>query len=321
MWKSPLSSSTPLIVVVGPTAAGKSELALVIAEWFGGEVVSADAFQVYRGLDIGTAKLGAEARRRVPHHCIDVADPDDHYTAGRYAREAAAAIAEVHARGRISVLAGGSGFYIRALVDGLAALPRHDGRWRTALEVVEQRRGAGFLFGMLEALDPDWAAAIGRADRQRILRGIEVTLRSGRPMSAMLEEHGWNGPRYQAEWVGLTWPRPLLYGRIEARVDAMLERGWLEEVRGLLAAGYSRDAPGLRAIGYRQLVAHLQGRIPLKEAREQIIRATRKYAKRQLTWFRGQTAAVWYELEDDGETSRKRLYARVRGQLRAKLPC
>jgi tRNA dimethylallyltransferase len=316
-----MSSATPLVVVVGPTAAGKSDLALAIAGWFDGEVVSADAFQVYRGLDIGTAKADAEARRRVPHHCIDIADPDDHYTAGRYACDAAAAIADVHARGRIAVVAGGSGFYIRALVDGLAALPGYDERWRTALETVEQRRGAGFTFGMLEALDPDWAAAIGPADRQRTLRGIEVTLRSGRPMSTMLEERGWSGPRYQAEWMALTWPRLLLYRRIEARVDGMLRRGWLEEVRGLLAAGYSSDAPGLRAIGYRELVAHLQGQTTLEAAREQIIRATRKYAKRQLTWFRGQTPAVWYELQGDGEASRERLYERVRGQLRAKLTC
>lgn len=316
-----MPSAAPLVVVVGPTAAGKSELALAIAEWFDGEVVSADAFQVYRGLDIGTAKVGAGDRQRVPHHCIDIADPDDHYTAGRYAREAAAAIAGVRARGRIAVVVGGSGFYIRALIDGLAALPSHDGRWRRALEMVEQRRGAGFVFGMLEALDPEWAAAVGPADRQRVLRGIEVALRSGRPMSAMLQERGWTGPRYQAEWVALTRPRPLLHRRIETRVDAMLSGGWLEEVRGLLAAGYASDAPGLRAIGYRELVAHLQGHTTLAAAREQIIRATRKYAKRQLTWFRGQTAAVWYELEDDEEASRERLYRRVRGQLRGKLTC
>jgi len=295
----------PLIVVVGPTAAGKSALAVAIAEWCGGEVVSADAFQVYRGLDIGTAKVGAEVTGRVAHHCIDIADPDEPFSAGRYAREAAAAIAAIRDRGR----------------GGLAPLPRQSDSWRTALEAVEARRGTPFMYAMLEALDPDWADVIGAADRQRLLRGLEVTLRQGRPMSAVLRQEGWTGPHYDAVWLALTRPRPQLYQRIEARVDRMLADGWVDEVRGLLAAGYAADAPGLRAIGYRELVAHLQGDIDLSEARAQTIGATRRYAKRQLTWFRHQCPAVWHQIDGDEDAAWQLLWDEVRAQLRPKLTC
>ncbi|MGD8818297.1 MAG: tRNA (adenosine(37)-N6)-dimethylallyltransferase MiaA [Acidobacteriota bacterium] len=310
-----------VIVVVGPTAAGKSELALAIAEWLDGEVVSADAFQVYRGLDVGTAKVGAAARQRVAHHCIDVADPNERYTAGRYAREAAAAIVGIHRRRRIAVVAGGSGFYIRALIDGLAPLPSQDPRWRAALEALAARRGLPTVYAMLERLDPDWARAVGPADRQRLLRALEVTLRCGRPMSVLLEQRGWTGPHYDAQWVGVTMQRELLYARIAARVDAMLAAGWLQEVRDLLAAGYDEQDPGLRAIGYRDLIAHLRGEIGLEEARERIVRATRRYAKRQLTWFRGQSPAHWHELEGDDDEARERMFAGVRRHLQQRLTC
>jgi tRNA dimethylallyltransferase len=308
-------------VIVGPTAAGKSALAAAVAERLDGEVVSADAFQVYRGLDIGTAKVSREVTTRVPHHCIDIADPDEHFSAGRYAREAAAAIADIQSRGRLAIVAGGSGFYIRALVEGLAPLPRRDARWRAALEAVAERRGLGFIHAMLERLDPGWADAVGPADRQRLLRGLEVTLRCGRPMSALLAERGRSGPRYEAIWVGLSAPRPLLYERIATRVDDMLAAGWREEVRGLLERGYTARSPGLRAIGYRELVAHLQGELALPAAREQIVRATRRYAKRQLTWFRGQTAAIWFEVASGGESERRRLHEAVSQQLRSRLTC
>lgn len=313
-------SDGPVVVIVGPTAVGKSVVAIAIAEWCGGEVVSADAFQVYRGLDIGTAKVGDEARARVPHHCIDVADPDEHYTAGRYAREAAAAIAGIHDRGRTAVVAGGSGFYVRALIDGLAPLPSRDPAWRRALEAVGQRRGLRFLHAMAEALDPAWAGAVGSADRQRLLRGLEVTLRCGRPMSELLDRRGWTGPHYEPAWIGVTLPRPLLYACIDERIDRMLAAGWLQEVVRLVADGYT-DAPALRAIGYRELAAHLRGEISLAEARERLARATRRYAKRQLTWFRRQTPAHWFELDDAGPEARERLIEGVRRQLSQALTC
>ncbi len=308
----------PLIIIAGPTAAGKSELAVAAAEWFGGEVVSADAFQIYRGLDIGTAKVSAAVRARVPHHCLDIADPDEVYSAGRYAREAAAAIADIHRRALVPVVAGGSGFYLKALVEGLAPLPVRDENWRAALEAVAGRRGEGHMHSMLQVLDPEWAEMIGPADRQRRLRGLEVTLRSGVPMSDLLRRHERAGPPYDPTWVAVTRPREQLFERIERRVDAMLAAGWASEVAALLEAGYAADAPGLRAIGYRELVAHLRAETTLDEARDQIVRATRRYAKRQMTWFRGQTPAEWFELESSAEGT---AYREVRRHLREKLTC
>ena len=313
-----MSDRSPVVVVVGPTSAGKSDLAVAVAEWFGGEVISADAFQIYRGLDIGTGKIDAIAARAIPHHCIDIADPGEHYTAGRYAREAAAAIAAVQSRRRVAVVAGGSGFYIRALIDGLAPLPEQDERWRRALEAVGSRRGSAHLFAMLRALDPEWARAIGAADRQRTLRGLEVTLRLGVPMSSVLEQQGRRGPRFDAVWVGLTRQRSQLYERIEARLDEMLAAGWLDEVRRLLDSGCTAESPAMRAIGYRELVAHLAGEITLDEAREGAIRATRQYAKRQLTWFRHQSPARFFEVDDE---SRERIYVRIRAHLEERLAC
>ncbi len=313
-----MSDRSPVVVVVGPTSAGKSDLAVAVAEWFGGEVISADAFQVYRGLDIGTGKIDAVAARSIPHHCIDIADPGEHYTAGRYAREAATAIAAVQSRRRVAVVAGGSGFYIRALIDGLAPLPEQDARWHRALEALGNRRGSEHLFAMLQALDPEWAQAIGAADRQRTLRGLEVTLRLGVPMSSVLEQQGRSGPRFDAVWVGLTRQRPQLYERIEARLDEMLAAGWLDEVRRLLDSGCTAESPAMRAIGYRELVAHLAGEITVEEAREATVRATRQYAKRQLTWFRHQSPAKFFEVDDD---IREPVYGRIRAHLEEKLAC
>ena len=316
-----MGEQAPLVVVVGPTAAGKSELAIAVAEWFDGEVISADALQIYRGLDIGTGKIGADAARSVRHHAIDIADPDEQYTAGRYARQAAASIVDIRSRRRLPVIAGGSGFYIRALIEGLAPLPEHDERWRSALGRLEKRRGLRRLFAILRALDPDWAQAVGPSDRQRILRGLEVTLRLGVPMSIALERQGSSGPQLDAVWVGVSRPRPQLNERIEQRVDEMLAAGWLDEVRSLLDRGYTATSPAMRAIGYRQLVAHLAGDITLDEARESIVRSTRQYAKRQMTWFRHQSPAVFFELEDDGEAVRAGVHAQIRAHLEEKLAC
>ena len=316
-----MPGQSPVIVVVGPTSAGKSALAVAVAEWFGGEVISADAFQVYRGLDIGTGKIDATSARGIPHHCIDVADPKEHYSAGRYSRDASAVIAEVQSRGHMAVIAGGSGFYIRALIDGLAPLPDQDERWRKALEAVESSRGFGYLFAMLHTLDPEWAQAIGPSDRQRTFRGLEVTLRIGVPMSVLLEQQGWSGSHFDTIWVGLTSPRMQLYQRIEARIDKMLSDGWLDEVRLLLGSGCTPESPGMRAIGYRDLAAHLAGEMSLSEARAAAVRATRQYAKRQLTWFRRQSPAIFFEIDEADDENRERVYDEIRADLEDRLTC
>lgn len=291
------NSGPDVVAVVGPTATGKSELAVRLARELDGEVVSVDALQVYRGLDIGTAKVDAATRRGVPHHCLDLVEPEDAFDAGSYAREARRAIAGIHRRGRLPVLAGGSGFYLKAVVDGLAPLPQQEPDWRRVLEGVEERRGPGHLFRMLQRLDPEWAGQVGEADRQRILRGLEVTLRVGEPFSELLDRRDRDRAPYRVIWVGIDRPRKALRRRIARRVDAMLEAGWLDEVRRLLESGVSREAPGLEAIGYRELAATLAGEMTLEEARETVVVATRRYARKQRTWFRNQTPARWFLLD------------------------
>jgi tRNA dimethylallyltransferase len=312
-------TSIPVVVIVGPTAVGKSDLAVTVAEALDGEIVSADAMQLYRGLDIGTAKVDAATRERVPHHCLDLIAPDERASAGDFARLASAAIEGIRERGNLPIVVGGSGFYLRALLEGLAPLPARDTAWRKALEALEARRGLRHLYAMLLALDPVWAEQVGESDRQRILRGIEVTLRRGEPMSSILAREGWKHPGYDAIWVGLRCPREMLRKRIAERVDAMLAAGWVEEVRDLLAAGVSPDAAALRAIGYRELAACVAGESCLLEAREAIVRATGQYAKRQMTWFRRQTLAEWFEIASAGEAEREALGARVLAFVQSRL--
>ena len=313
------ADSFPLVVIVGPTAAGKSELGVRLAEVFSGEIVSADAMQLYRGLDIGTAKVDAETLGRVPHHCLDLLEPHERTSAGKFARIAGAAIDGIHERGHLPIVVGGSGFYLRALVDGLAPLPVQDASWRRALENIETRCGLARLYEMLYALDAEWATQVGDSDRQRILRGLEVTLRSGEPISLILAREGWSGPGCTTIWVGLTWPREVLRARIADRVDAMLAAGWIDEVRALLDGGVPREAEALRAIGYRDLAAHLAGEVSLAEARDAIINSTRQYAKRQMTWFRKQTPAEWFERRSVEASDRQALESRVLAFVSARL--
>ena len=311
--------SFPLVVIVGPTAAGKSDLAVTLAEAFSGEIVSADAMQLYRGLDIGTAKVSPEILARVPHHCLDLLAPHEHTSAGKYARAAGTAIEGIIDRGHLPIVVGGSGFYLRALLDGLAPLPAQDETWQRALEAIERRRGLGHLYDMLRVLDPDWAKRVGDADSQRIVRGLQVTLRCGEPISSILAREGWSDPGYETIWVGLSWPREILRRRIADRVDAMLEAGWVDEVRALLDSGVSREAAALRAIGYRELASHLAGEVSLAEARDSIVKSTRQYAKRQMTWFRGQTPTEWFERISAEEADREAVEARAVAWVSARL--
>jgi len=313
------SHSFPLVVIVGPTAAGKSGLAVTLAEALAGEIVSADAMQLYRGLDIGTAKVTPETLGRVPHHCLDLLAPHEHTSAGGYARAASEAIEGILDRGHLPIVVGGSGFYLRALLEGLAPLPAQDENWQRALEAIEKRRGLDHLYDMLLTLDPDWAKRVGDADSQRIVRGLQVTLRCGEPISSILAREGWSNPGYETTWVGLTWPREILRCRVADRVDAMLEAGWVDEVRALLEDGVSREAAALRAIGYRELAAHLAGEASLAEARESIVNSTRQYAKRQMTWFRKQTPAKWFERSSAEEADREAVEAQALAWVSARL--
>ncbi len=288
-----------LLVILGATATGKSGLAMRLAEGLEGEIVNADALQVYRGLDIGTAKPTAEMRERVPHHLLDVCEPDERFSAGRFAELAREAIAKIHGRGRPAILVGGSGLYLRALLEGLSPLPRSDPEVRRALEDEVDRLGLPALYAELERIDPATAARLIPADRQRIVRALEVERLTGRPLSEWIRERPMGAkPLEDVERMGLTLPRSILYDRIADRVGEMMECGWVAEVESLLRQGVRPDAPAFQAIGYRQLIGFLGGEWSLEEAVEDITRATRRYAKRQETWFRREREVRWIPADE-----------------------
>ena len=274
----------PLIVILGPTAVGKTETALQLAEALDGEIVSADSRLFYRGMDIGTAKPAPAELARVPHHLVDVADPDETWSLAMFQRAAQAAIAEIHARGRLPFLVGGTGQYIRAVTEAWE-IPEvaPDFRMREALEKWAQEVGPDGLHRRLAEVDPEAAERIDPRNLRRTVRALEVILRTGKRFSA--QKSRGESP-YRVLQLGLTRPRPELYARIDARIEAMLEAGFLEEVRGLLAAGYAPDLPSMSAIGYRQMVQVIQGEITLEEAVTLMKRLTRQFVRRQANWFK-----------------------------------
>lgn len=283
-----------VLAVVGPTAAGKSALALSLAEALGGEIVNADALQVYRGLDIGTAKPSQEERRRIPHHLVDILDPEEAYSAGDFARRARVAIAEIEGRGRLAIVVGGSGLYLRSLFQGLNELPQHVPEIRSALQEELAEKGLPELYRELQGIDPETAQRLKPSDPQRILRALEVFRSSGETLSSWLRRKRPESP-LEHVMIGLTLPRTILYDRIAVRVRDMVRRGWVSEVAALLDIGTSPSAPAFQAIGYRQMVEHLGGRTTLEVATGQVILATRHYAKRQETWFRRERDLVWFQ--------------------------
>ena len=291
----------PVLAIVGPTATGKSRLAVFLAERLDGEIVSADALQAYRGLDIGTAKPSAATRRRVPHHLLDVLDPEEAFSAGEFAARARQAVAAIQRRGRRVILAGGSGLYLRALLAGMAKLPPADAAVRAELAARLVAEGLPSLRRELAAVDPETARRLAPADAQRTLRALEVFHLTGRPLAGWIAEQPFGRQGLPAIRLGLTLPRAVLYDRIADRVREMIAAGWVEEVRGLRAAGVSHSAPAFQAIGYRQLLAYLAGQVSLDAAVDATIRATRRYAKRQQTWFRGETDITWFTGGDRAE--------------------
>lgn len=292
-------SAVPLIVVVGPTAAGKSSLALAVALRVGGEIVAADSMQVYRGLDIGAAKPSADERCRVPHHLLDLVDPDQPFTAADYVREASAAIADIRGRGRLPIMVGGTGLYLRALFRGLFDGPGESAPLRERLYQEAARVGTAALHRRLEAIDPEAAATIHPNDLFRIVRALEVATVCGRPISALRAEARRHHTPVQGPVLrfGLERSRQELYQRIDARVEEMMARGLLHEVQGLLHRGYSPSLRPLRAIGYRHMIGCLEGHTTLDETVAALKRDTRRYAKRQLTWFRHEDEIEWLHVE------------------------
>lgn len=284
-----------VIAIVGPTAAGKSALALALAEAVGGEIVNADALQVYRGFDIGTAKPSQEDRRRVPHHLVDILDSTERYSAGEFARRARSALKEIAERRRTAILVGGSGLYLRALWSGIAPLPPVDAAVRSRLHARLEAEGLSPLHAELARLDPQTTARLGGGDSQRILRALEVAITTGESLTSWIARQPFGTETVSMRKVGLTLPRSVLYDAIAVRVRSMLNSGWLDEVRDLLAGGVDRASPALQAIGYRQWLEFLDGARSYEESLQKVITLTRRFAKRQETWFRREQGIDWWD--------------------------
>jgi tRNA dimethylallyltransferase len=290
------SERIPLLAVVGPTASGKTALALALAERFDGEIINADSRQIYRLMEIGTAKPSAADRARVPHHLVDVVWPDEPLSLAQYQTAAIAAIADVRARGRLPLLVGGTGLYVRAVVDGLAipAVPPQP-ELRAELEAEARSHGLAALHARLAALDPASAAAIDAANLRRLIRALEVSIVTGRPFS---EQRGARPTPYDPLLLGLNTARDRLYAWADARVDAMLAAGLLDEVAALMARGYAWNLPALSSLGYREMGAHLRGELSLDEATARMKLATHALIRRQLTWFRSDSRIHWLNAAD-----------------------
>jgi tRNA dimethylallyltransferase len=293
MTEAPEAPDGPLWAVVGPTASGKSALALALAEQVGAELVCLDSAQVFCGLDVGTAKPTAAEQARVPHHLIDVLQPDEQWSAADYARAADQAIAAIRGRGRVPLFVGGTGLWLRALTRGIFEAPPIDPALREAIRDELRARGPEALHRELAAVDPVAAARIHPTDPQRIGRALEVHRQAGIPISELQAAHGFRAVRHRLVAVALDVDRAVLAERIAARARAMYAGGLLEETEACLARGISREAPGLKTIGYRDAVRHLAGELDRAAAEEATIAATRQYAKRQRNWFRHEPDVSW----------------------------
>jgi tRNA dimethylallyltransferase len=280
-----------LVVILGPTGSGKTSLSVTLARRFDGEIVSCDSVAVYRGLEIGSAKPSAEQRQQVPHHLLDVVAPDAFYTAGDYSRDARAAIAGIAGRGRLPIVTGGTGLYLRALLQGLFPGPQRSAPLRDRLLRKAETRGPGGLHRILQRLDPASAARIHANDVAKVIRAIEVTLAASRPMSEAWKEGREALTGYRVLRIGLDPERGPLYERINARAGAMFAQGLIEEARELIAR-YGRP-PALGSLGYRQAAQYLAGELTLEQAITAASQGHRNYAKRQLTWFRREPDVCW----------------------------
>ena len=289
------SACSAIIAMVGPTAIGKTELALDIAAQFSCEIIGADSMQVYRYMDIGTAKPSLEERNRVPHHLIDVADPDEDYSAGRYVIDAEQAIRIVRRNSSIPFLVGGTGLYLRGLTEGLTELHSGDPLVREELKkILAEEKGRELLYDELIRVDPESAARIHPNDSQRLLRALEIYRTTGTPWSQHLEKEQHPDRFEKILKIGLTCERDVLYQRINTRTKLMVEQGLEQEVRMLLDRGYHGRLKSMQSIGYRHMVNYIEGRWPLEKTLELLARDTRHYAKRQYTWFNKDREIRWF---------------------------
>ena len=301
------SPRNKIIVICGPTGAGKTGLAINLVRQFNGEIVGADSMQIYRGMDIGTAKPTPAEQAAAPHHMIDIVDPDQDFDAAAYAKLAADVIHRIIGRGRTVFVVGGTGFYIKALIHGLFEKGPSDPAVRGRLKKEAESEGSAALVRRLQMIDSKAAARIHPNDTYRIIRALEVYEVTGEPLTVFHQRHGFVERRFNTLEFGLFWPRPVLYERINRRVDTMMAQGFLEEVRQLMDRGYGSDLKSMQSLGYRHLAAVLSGETPLAEAVAILKRDHRRYAKRQLTWFGARKSVHWLtpdQMESAGDRIR-----------------
>jgi tRNA dimethylallyltransferase len=290
----PKYDSIPLIAIIGPTASGKTALAVDLAKRLGGEVLACDSTQVYRGFDIGTAKPTVEERQGVPHHLLDLVEPSFPFTAGEYRARALGVLEDLSQRGKVPILTVGTGLYLRALLEGLADAPARSEELRARLEAGANAHSLQYLHRILRRLDPEAAVRIGSRDRPKMIRAIEVCLLTGRSITEVHRSGRAPLEGYHPVKIGLQPPRAALYERIERRTDDMLKRGWIDEVARLMRDGIQPNSKPFDFIGYSELRAHLEGTVTLAAAKKAITQATRRYAKRQMTWFRKEQLIRWF---------------------------
>jgi tRNA dimethylallyltransferase len=312
----PMPLAKPKVVIIlGPTAVGKSALALDLATGVGGEIVNADSQQVYRYMDIGTGKPSDSERKGVRHHLIDVVNPDEEFNAALFRKLASAAVEEIQGRKKNPLVCGGTGLYLKALTQGLFTGPGQDPEIRRSLDEEISQNGLRAVYQRLVAIDRTVTATIHPNDRQRIIRAIEVYESTGRPLSHWQKEHSFSEDPFEVLKIGLVRERAELYEHIDRRSERMIKDGLLEEVQGLVARGFALTLKPLRSVGYRQMGALIEGKVALAEAVEEMKRETRRLAKRQLTWFRGDEAIRWYH----PEKQRQEIFQAVNGFLQSRL--
>lgn len=288
--------TSPLICILGPTAVGKTEIAIQLAQHLDAEIVSLDSRQIYREMDIGTAKPTPDQRGAVPHHLIDCVGVDQPFSVAEYQRLADTAIAKIHELGKRTMAVGGAGLYFRGLVDGLFDGPSADAEIRSKLQREAEEHGNVALHERLHQCDPETANRVHPNNRVKVIRALEVYELTGKPISALQQQWKMNEPRYPFRALGLNMPRDMLYRRIEERVDRMVDIGLIEEVKGLLDQGYPRSCVAMQSFGYKELIEYLDGTRTLDEAIALLKQNTRRFAKRQLTWFRNDPRIEWLDI-------------------------
>jgi tRNA dimethylallyltransferase len=287
-----------IVVVAGPTASGKSNLALSLAQEFKGELICSDSMQVYRQMDIGTAKPTLKEQKLVQHHQLDLIDPDEHYSAGQYERDTSRIIKQIQERSHLPIVVGGTGLYYRALMYGISNIPEIPESLRKEVLSWQEEHGTPYCWKQLQKHDPQGADRLHQNDTARILRNLEVVLATGTTLSTFQLQQPFGEARYQFLAVALEWERHVLYERINQRTQKMLEFGWIAEVESLLSR-YSPDLKPLQAIGYREIVQYLQNKLEWEHLLQEIQKRTRQYAKRQMTWFSREAEIEWYQPDND----------------------